>query len=160
MPSLTPGSGEGQWGLHTLHPEVPQILSFRLQLQAPRQLPALPVREGRAGAGAEASGWGLGGGPDGGVCPELPGRRRAARVRPQRSPVPSPKLPAARLGTPGFPPPGDAQEQALGICRGDTWQGRVLFSLAVRGKPSHPFTSLVPRAVQALPSRAGADCEE
>lgn len=107
--------GGGQWSLHIFHPGIPQILSFRLQLQAPPEPPVLPVREGRAGAaagrgrgraalpgraeaGAEASGWGLGGGPDDWVCTERSGRGRAARVRPQQNPIPSRKLPATRLG--------------------------------------------------------------
>lgn len=42
--------GGGQWSLHIFHPGIPQILSFRLQLQAPPEPPVLPVRAGRAGA--------------------------------------------------------------------------------------------------------------
>lgn len=81
MPALNTWEwGEGQWSLHNFHPEIPQMLSFWLQHQAPPEPLALPVPEGRAGtaggggggraalpgwagAGAEASGWGLGGGP-------------------------------------------------------------------------------------------------
>lgn len=50
MPALNTWEwGEGQWRLHNFHPEIPQILSFWLQHQAPPEPLALPVPEGRAG---------------------------------------------------------------------------------------------------------------
>lgn len=94
--------------------------------------------------------------PDDGVCQERPGHRRAARVRPQQSPIPSPKLPTGRLGTPtdswGSPRKnfGDLSRRLLA--------GSDTSPSIVRGKPSHPFTSPVPRGRSGSALEPGCTC--